>query len=367
MKRILLLSDINSAHTQKWAVALQYAGYPTGIFSLSQPQEDWYSVHGIQLLSNSGFEKKQFYSSDILKLKYLLNRSHVHKAIQQFKPDLVHAHYLTSYGSLGRMSGFHPLIVSAWGSDLLDFPQRSYFHRKLIRMNLHAADKRIASSVILADEIRKTFKMDCEVIPFGIDVNRFVPSSGDQSNANEEIVIGTIKSLEPVYCLDVLIRAFAKVKKQNPEKKLKLMLVGDGSLETHLRNLVKELNLTDETQFAGKVKYDEVHRYHQQIDIFVNISERESFGVSVLEASASGKPVIVSKAQGLKEVFRNELTGIAVEIKNTDDTANAIDRLVKDPSLRLKMGLSGREFVTKEFSWGASLHKLLGVYESVLK
>ncbi|MBK7852956.1 MAG: hypothetical protein IPJ66_17980 [Bacteroidetes bacterium] len=69
MKRILLLSDINSAHTQKWAGAVANAGFETGIFSLSAPVSDWYTQLGIQLLASDGFGKKHFYSPDILKAR----------------------------------------------------------------------------------------------------------------------------------------------------------------------------------------------------------------------------------------------------------------------------------------------------------
>ncbi|MBK6445831.1 MAG: glycosyltransferase [Bacteroidetes bacterium] len=364
MKRILLLSDINSAHTQKWAGAVAKAGFETGIFSLSAPVSDWYTQLGIQLLASDGFEKKHFYSPDILKAIYFFFAGKVKKVIQDFNPDFVHAHYLSSYGTLGRLSRFHPLIVSAWGSDLQDFPQRSFLHRNLIRRNLECADIRIASSSILAKEIEQNFHLSAQIIPFGIDTNRFRPLPEERKRFKEEIVIGTIKSLEPVYAPEILLRAFAKLVKENTSHSLRLFLVGDGSLEPMLRRLVLELNISEQVTFEGKVNYSEVHRFHNQMDIFVNISLRESFGVAVLEASACGKPVVLSTAEGLREVFVQDQTGLAVGIGSIDETAAALSMLIKDRILREKMGEEGRKFVIENFDWERNVGRLISLYET---
>ncbi|HRH67086.1 MAG TPA: glycosyltransferase [Bacteroidia bacterium] len=364
MKRILLLSDVNSAHTQKWAGAVSEAGFKTAIFSLSAPELDWFTPLGIRLLSTEGYNRKQFYAADLLKSVYFLSGKKVRRAILEFRPDIVHAHYLSSYGTLGRISGFHPLVISAWGSDLLDFPKRSFLHKALIHNNLRAADVRIAASAILEKEIRESFHLSCITIPFGIDTERFCPVPAERQRFQEEIVIGTIKSLEPVYAPEILIQAFAEMIKEFPHHSFRLLLVGEGSMEQQLRKLVEELNISAQTTFQGKVNYNEVQRYHNQMDIFANLSLQESFGVSVLEASACGKPVIVSNAPGLQEVFRNNQTGIAVGIRNVNETKLALSRLVQDAPLRTKMGEAGRKFVTGNFDWKESVKKLIAMYQT---
>jgi len=107
-----------------------------------------------------------------------------------------------------------------------------------------------------------------------------------------------------------------------------------------------------------------VQRYHNQMDIFANLSFRESFGVSVLEASACGKPVIVSNAEGLKEVFIPGKTGISVGIENVEETAAAISTLIRDAKLREQMGEEGRKMVMEKFSWEESCKQLVSVYNS---
>ena len=199
--------------------------------------------------------------------------------------------------------------------------------------------------------------MSAQIIPFGIDTNRFRPLPEERKRFKEEIVIGTIKSLEPVYAPEILLRAFAKLVKENTSHSLRLFLVGDGSLEPMLRRLVLELNISEQVTFEGKVNYSEVHRFHNQMDIFVNISLRESFGVA-------GKPVVLSTAEGLREVFVQDQTGLAVGIGSIDETAAALSMLIKDRILREKMGEEGRKFVIENFDWERNVGRLISLYET---
>jgi glycosyltransferase involved in cell wall biosynthesis len=102
------------------------------------------------------------------------------------------------------------------------------------------------------------------------------------------------------------------------------------------------------------------------LDIFVAVSLQESFGVSVLEASACGKPVVVSDVGGLPEVVDNGQTGIIVESKNSDQLVDALMTLINNPDLRKKMGDAGRSKVMRDFSWDSSVKKMLFIYSNLL-
>ena len=137
--KVLLLSDINSAHTQKWAISLSQTGIEIAIFSISKPTIDWYSKHNISLLSTSNINASIFTSTLFLKLSYLKLLPALKKAINDFKPDIVHAHYATSYGFLAAFSSFHPMIITGWGADIFDSP-KNYFIKKLLLFSLKRAD-----------------------------------------------------------------------------------------------------------------------------------------------------------------------------------------------------------------------------------
>src|SRR4051812_10906244 len=123
MKKILFLGDVNSPHIQKWVSGVASLGYQTGLFSMAPPLTKWFEEAGVMLLNG---QRNISPASDLQKIRYVKFKSGVSEAVQSFHPDILHAHYATSYGQLGRLSGFHPFIISAWGSDIFDFPKRSF-------------------------------------------------------------------------------------------------------------------------------------------------------------------------------------------------------------------------------------------------
>lgn len=362
-KRILFLADVNSAHTQRWATALSSEGFSLAIFTLSKPDSDWYSKNGIIIYETNLSGNKIFSASDLLKISYVKNISSLKKVIKEFKPDVVHAHYASSYGLLGRLSRFHPFFISVWGSDILDFPKRSLIHKYILNRNLISADKIFATSKMLQDEIFSLCKIKPEVVPFGIDTTIFSPSKNQSDNRND-IVIGTIKSLEHIYGIEELMRAFALLKSRFQDLKLKLMLVGDGSAKRYFNSLADSLNITEVTSFAGYISHDKIPDYHNAIDIFVNASHYESFGVAVLEASASGRPVIASNTGGLKEVVIDNVSGFLTKLKDVNDIAEKLETLIRNPHLRNQMGEDGRKFVIENYEWKSCVKRMGECYLS---
>jgi L-malate glycosyltransferase len=102
------------------------------------------------------------------------------------------------------------------------------------------------------------------------------------------------------------------------------------------------------------------------IDVFVNISEYESFGVSVIEAMACGIPVVVSNVGGLKEIVRDESLGLRVEPGNIEETTLAIERLLKDKNLYNELSINGREHVSKYYNWDQNLSQMILSYKSLI-
>lgn len=362
--KVLILSDINSAHTEKWAVALAKKGVGIAVFSLTVPKVDWYSAHGITLFAPAAaanMDKR----SDISKLSYIRSVPRLKAAIRSWKPQIVHAHYATSYGLIGALAGAHPYIISAWGSDVLEFPHRSFVNKILLKYNLKKADWIFATSKILVSELKQYTNKPVKQIAFGIDMAYFKPAAAAPVFPQDSIVIGTIKSLETMYGTDILIRAFAKVKANHPELPLKLLIVGKGTKTEAYKALAASLGLAADAVFTGKVKYVEVLSYHNAIDIFVNVSRNESFGVAVLEASACEKPVIACNVGGVIEVVKNDVTGFLVPIEDVDATAAAMEKLL-DPALRTQMGAAGRAFVQETYDFEKNIEETYTSYQQII-
>ena len=302
------------------------------------------------------------------KLVYFYCFPELLRVIRSFKPDILHAHYASSYGLIGFLTFFKPFVVSVWGSDVYDFPKLSPFHKLLIKLCLKRADKILSTSETMARETKLYTKKAIEITPFGIDLKEF--KSKPQKSVFEagDIVVGTVKTMSEKYGIKYLVKAFAKVKDRHPELPLKLLLVGGGEQSEEIYELISKLGLKDIAVMIGAVPYNQVSNYHNMmtVSVFVSVSDSESFGVSVIEASACEKPVIVSNVGGLPEVVEDGVTGIVVPSKDIESIANTIEKLVMNNKLREKMGKAGRKRVEMLYNWYDNVEQMIGIYKSIL-
>ena len=327
--KIAFLAPLSSIHTIRWA----------NVFA-----EHGHEVHVISMHNLSVDQLHQGVCAHMLPLKaplgYYLNVWAIKSILKRIKPDVLNAHYASGYGTLARLSGYHPLVLSVWGSDVYDFPYESHIKMSIIQKNLDAADIICSTSEVMKKQTESLLRSSKKIFvtPFGIDTTKFTP----KKNFAEEVhVIGTVKTLAPQYGINTLIKAFAIVANKLVDKSLKLVIAGDGLQGTELVNLAASLGIADKCEFLGKIPHNKVPEVLHSFDIYVALSENESFGVAILEASACGLPVIVSDAGGLPEVVENGVTGIVVPKHDPKAAAEAILQLIRCDKKRKIYGQNG--------------------------
>ena len=364
--RILLLADTSSEHTEKWALGLSSNGIEVGLFSFNKASYPWYlNKKNITILNENKhkLDTESVYGK-LVYFKYLLP---LKKAIKAFKPDVVHAHYATSYGLIVALSGFHPFVISAWGTDVMKFPQKNFINKAILKYNLKQADAICATSNTIKEYLKPVTDKEIHVIPFGVDVNEFRKKEVTSLFDTNTFVIGSVKALEELYNTDVLIKAFAKLKSKYPEKKIKLLIIGDGSQLVNLKELVTELRMENDVTFTGRIAFSQISNYFNMLDVLVNISDYESFGVSVIEAMACEKPVIATNTGGLKEIIENSSFGSLVEIKNVEQTTLEIENYFLNEDLKKQVGLNARDRVVKKYNWNDNIKQMINVYHQLIK
>ncbi|RKZ69916.1 MAG: hypothetical protein DRR19_33705 [Candidatus Parabeggiatoa sp. nov. 1] len=202
--------------------------------------------------------------------------------------------------------------------------------------------------------------------PFGIDTTLFCPHP--DLHGNTVFKIGTVKNLAPQCGIDTLIKAFYNLRNQLADEQpqlaqqLRLCIAGEGPQRAELQALVAKLGLSAVTEFAGYVPHTQVPAYLNQMAIYVAASRLESFGVAILEASACGLPVVVSRVGGLPEVVEEGVTGLLAEKDNVEQFATALLKLVQNQTLRENMGQAGRQMVIEKYNWQDSVSILEAVY-----
>ena len=344
--KIAILSAATSIHTVKIVNALSSMGHTVRLYSLPNHSDTDKAISQeveIIYLPHSGQKG------------YITNAFFLKKSLKAWNADVLNAHYASGYGFLGALSGFHPMLLSVWGSDIYDFPLKNFFCKWLIERNLKKADAIASTSYVMAEETKKYIKGNkaIYITPFGVDTEVFKPLP----IAHDNIIIGFIKGISEAYGIRYLLQAFA-ICKTKSDLPIKLYVYGDGDQLNEMKQLAKSLNIENDTTFFGRIPHSEVSTALQGIDIFCVPSIHESFGVAAVEAMSCGIPVVTSDAVGLQEVMVNDETGYIVPRANEHAFAEKIAVLIADIDLREKLGTAGRERVLQLYDWNNNIKQL---------
>jgi len=350
--KIVYLADAPYPHTWRWVQHFARLGHDCEVISFRPAEIEGARVHYVDGVERLG------------KARYLIHARRVRRLIESLRPDLVHALHLTSYGFLGALSNVHPFLLSVWGTDVLEAPDLTPFHRWLTRYALARADRITATGLHLATETTRYAPRGrpVTVVPYGVDLDRFQPAS---RLIRDHIVIGAASRLSPEKGLDDLIEAFAIVRRQFGDR-VSLRIAGEGPERSKLEAQIARLGLGDALTLAGWLEHGDLPGFLQDLDIFTLPSTWEGFGVSAVEASAMQLPVVGTNIHGIPDAVRDGATGLLVPPSDPPALAAALVRLIEDPTLRTKLGAAGREYVAKQYDWRENALQMQRIYESMV-
>ncbi len=221
---------------------------------------------------------------------------------------------------------------------------------------LRAAGRLVVPSEYLVDVFRE-FNLQTQVVPNFVDTTQF--SFRSRQPVRPRLVC--TRGFHPYYSVDIVVRAFGLVKKEYSDARL--CLVGSGSTEGKLKELVKQLELAS-VEFAGPVSHREIPRYYDQNDIFINASWLDNMPVSILEAFASGIPVVTTAPDGIRHLVEHERTGLLCEPGDWRSLARNVIRLLREPNLTLRLSENAYEEV-QSYRWERVRSRWLEVYRSM--
>lgn len=346
--KICFIAPANNYHTKKWSQWFASRGHEIHIISfIDAKSDDVATVHYI----DTGASVQQ---SDIKKIRYLLYAKRLKQTVDKIEPDVVNVHYATSYGTVAALSGVKNYALSVWGTDIYGFPNKSFLHKVMLQFSLYKAKYLFSTSKAMAEEGGKYTNKRFEITPFGVDMELFSPEQRTRKIANdmkgeEEFIVGTVKSLVPVYGIDYLLKAVAIVKKEKPEIPIKLRVAGKGPMEATYKRLAEELGIADITTWLGFIPQNKVAEEWANMDLAVVYSNAESFGVSAVEAQACETPLIISDIPGLKEATSPGESSYVISAGKEKELARAIVYLYEYADERERLGKNGREFVAKNY------------------
>lgn len=348
--KVVLFSPGKSSHTHKWAMYFKENGLDVTVVTF----KDHYSEENAR-------EVKTLVLPKVLpgKLSYLPAVMALRKILAELKPDILHAHFVSSYGFVGALANYHPFFVSVWGTDIYKFPKKNSMNRRIVEFTLGKAEVICSTSKTMALETAKYTNKNIEVTPFGVNLSLFSPK---EDVNNGKLVVGIAKGLDDIYGFRDLFKAFAILKPKF--ESLELHILGDGPMRGDYEELTRELKIDDKVNFIGRVPNTMVPQYMKEMDIVAMPSYEDSFGVTAVEAMSCGIPVVVSDVDGLKEVVLVNETGLVVSRGNPEELAQALEMLLKDEELRLKMGKRGIEHVRQNYDWNDNADYMVKLYNN---
>ena len=294
------------------------------------------------------------------------------KMVRDNDYDLVHSFFGFPTGWLCyRTAGRLPYIISLRGSDVPGYNVRLGLDYKLTAGLFRRIWSAAAAVIANSNGLRKLAlefmpNLDIVVIPNGIDTEKYHPAP-PQLSAKAEAGAKLIRALTVCRLIsrkriDLLIEAVAQAKKSGLD--VRLNIAGEGNLMIQLKKLANELNVTDSIVFLGRVSAEQMPQVYRGSDIFIMSSAHEGMSNAMLEAMASGLPIITTRCEGVEELVADN--GIVVDDASPEGIASAIGKLAGNRQTYEQMSVAAGKRAGR-FGWKNVADEYRRCYEKIYK
>jgi glycosyltransferase involved in cell wall biosynthesis len=337
--RLLGVGNGRSIIFLRWAWRVAELGHDVHIVSDSftdRPEElEGITAHRIQELE---------LATRVKGLRRLRFAPAIRNLARRLDVDVVHAHYLLPYGWWAAEAGVHPLVMSPWNTDIFTYGRERARGRKRVRTAVAAGDDYVVSSIGNADETVRLGADPDRVhrIVWYVDLRPFGPEHRKPGLAarlgwpDDSLVVLSLRNYRPNTNLDVLLRAFHRVGKEEPRVRL-VMAARGGWIRDRIEAVIDELQLRDRVAqiFAAP---DELPELCASSDIGISIASTDATPASMIESMASGLPMVMGDAITIDEWITPGEGGEVVDCRDEDAVTAALLKLVRDPDLRARYG-----------------------------
>jgi glycosyltransferase involved in cell wall biosynthesis len=376
--KICLIGNPDSIHVQRWARHFSEKGFAVSLLSYYQPRVTFNgnpSVHfmrargpgGRRAGARSVAAMSRFPGMVRLVTAARLGAAGFYRELKRINPDVVHAHYVSDYGFLAAMSGRHPMVVTAWGSDLLIDPRLSMITRRLVRWVLARADLVTYNAEQLGQAAQAMGARPERLLQVVMGVgNEMLDAlrSHMVAPADREPVILSQRSLErSVYNVDVLIKAMPEVLRRVPAARL--VVGGDGALRGQLEDLSRRLDIAGAVEFAGTASWPAgLGERLSRAAVYVSVPSSDGTSVTLLEAMASGAYPVVSDLPSNREWVTRE-GGTVVPVRAVAPLADAIVSALEDRARRSSAAAHNREVINQRGLWEVNMKRMESAYRNL--
>ena len=346
--RILGVGNLRSLNLLRWAGHLSRRGHDVRVVTAKAGRvgEVPPGVQGLRLRELEPLMRVPF-----------LRRFRVVPALarlaRELAPDVVHAHYLLPFGWLAARAGPRPLVVTPWGTDALVHAREDERGRRLAREAVTAADALVVNSAALEEASVELGADPARIrrIYWHVDLAGFAPERADADLRarlgwpDDSFLVVSLRNFRPDTNLDVLVQAFARLRREEPRARL-VLAARSGPLRDEIQRLVRELGLEAAVTFHHATP-DELPTLVAAADVCVSLARSDSAPPSLLEAMASGRALVYADAASIGEWVAQGDGAEIVPQRDAEATAAALARLLADGGLRARYGERNRRVVSE--------------------
>lgn len=340
---LCLLGDANHVHVRRWAAAMLARGWRVSVVTARPQEQEGVTQRVLPPVGGSA--------------DWLWRVGAARRAIAALQPDLLHAHYVTSYGYLAaRCKGGRPLVMTAWGSDLLVTPFESAPKRWLTGWTLRQADAITGDSADLVAAAR-AYRPRAELLElhWGVELARFQPAPWADKPGFECV---SLRSWSPNYRIELILRALAQV------PGARLHLLGGGPDEARLRALAAELGLGERAVFHGRLDDAGMRAVMDRCKLSLSLPASDATSVSLLESMACGLAVLASDLPANRQWLPAEAL---VPVDDLPATVALLRRLVADDAMPARWAADNAALMRREGSRDLQMDRAQALYQRLLK
>lgn len=334
-------------------------------------------------------ERIQGFGGSIQPLQDWKSYRQLRKVLRRFQPDIVHTHTAKA-GLIGRLAAAAekiPVLVHTYHGLMFHGYYKPWISRLIVRMERWLATKTtriIALSNMQREQIVDQYHIcnaaKISVVPLGIELTAFREQRAEKRRffrdkyklSDSTIAIGIVGRIVPIKNHELFVQTVALLQQRWPSARF--FVVGDGHLRRKLQHTCTQLGI-DHTYFPEEPRsativftswMTEVDKVMAGLDMVVLTSHNEGTPVSLMEAQASGKPVVSTKAGGIDDIVRDGQTGFTVAEHQPQQLAAAIEKLLLNPALMQAMGAAGEALAQQQFRKERQVADLNKLYQSLL-
>ncbi len=290
---------------------------------------------------------------------------------QKERFDIIHIHWPLPHFLFGYVAGKicrAPTVISFHGAELMAVRHKFKILRPFLRWAIARADRITANSTHTVQAIQAILNCPVKIIPFGAGLPEPKTDYPPPSIKKEKqiLFVGRLVERKGVRHL---IEACAILSRKLP---LQLNIVGSGPELPLLKELTRQLGLENAVLFHGQVSSTELQKHYRDCDLFVLPAvidakgDTEGLGVVIIEAMTYKKPVVASAVGGITDLVINEKTGIAVPPADSEALARAMEHVLTNPELALRLAEAGHLHIRENYSWDAIIQRLIDLYQELL-